>query len=127
MDQLSKFNGRLADLARRSDPHTIDGIVLTKMDTIDDKARPAALHAPQLPLFMVMLRPCFKTCGQYFGHLACKHARNPSAFVSKVRLACQPPRQLHHCSATMSLLLSFLRASHGSAASHLQSQPQPSP
>ena len=40
MDQLAKFNGRLADLARRPDPHTIDGIVLTKMDTIDDKARP---------------------------------------------------------------------------------------
>jgi hypothetical protein len=39
VDQLSKFNGRLADLAGRPDPHTIDGIVLTKMDTIDDKAR----------------------------------------------------------------------------------------
>ena len=38
VDQLSKFNGRLADLAGRPNPHTIDGIVLTKMDTIDDKA-----------------------------------------------------------------------------------------
>ena len=45
VDQLSKFNGRLADLARRPDPHVIDGIVLTKMDTIDDKAR--LLHSMQ--------------------------------------------------------------------------------
>lgn len=40
VDQLSKFNQRLADLA--ADPttkHLIDGIVLTKFDTIDDKAR----------------------------------------------------------------------------------------
>lgn len=38
VDQLSKFNERLADLA--ADPTTrnlIDGIVLTKFDTIDDK------------------------------------------------------------------------------------------
>ena len=39
VDQLTKFNGRLADMACRPNPHTIDGIVLTKMDTIDDKAR----------------------------------------------------------------------------------------
>ena len=45
VDQLSKFNGRLADLAGRPDPHTIDGIVLTKMDTIDDKVcYPPSLH-----------------------------------------------------------------------------------
>lgn len=38
VDQLTKFNKRLADLAPRSSaPHTIDGIVLTKFDTIDDK------------------------------------------------------------------------------------------
>jgi len=48
VDQLSKFNGRLADLARRPDPHTIDGIVLTKMDTIDDKARPAPRSARRI-------------------------------------------------------------------------------
>lgn len=37
VDQLTKFNKRLADLATGSDPHLIDGIVLTKFDTIDDK------------------------------------------------------------------------------------------
>lgn len=37
VDQLTKFNQRLADLATTPTPHTIDGIVLTKFDTIDDK------------------------------------------------------------------------------------------
>ncbi len=37
VDQLTKFNQRLADLANTPSPHTIDGIVLTKFDTIDDK------------------------------------------------------------------------------------------
>lgn len=37
VDQLTKFNQRLADLATSPTPHTIDGIVLTKFDTIDDK------------------------------------------------------------------------------------------
>lgn len=37
VDQLTKFNRRLADLAGGPNPHLIDGIVLTKFDTIDDK------------------------------------------------------------------------------------------
>lgn len=37
VDQLTKFNRRLADLAAGPNPHLIDGIVLTKFDTIDDK------------------------------------------------------------------------------------------
>lgn len=37
VDQLTKFNKRLADLATGPDPHLIDGIVLTKFDTIDEK------------------------------------------------------------------------------------------
>jgi len=37
VDQLTKFNKRLADLAPGPDPHLIDGIVLTKFDTIDEK------------------------------------------------------------------------------------------
>lgn len=40
VDQLSKFKSRLADLATGpGEPHTVDGIVLTKMDAIDDKVR----------------------------------------------------------------------------------------
>ena len=40
VDQLSKFKSRLADLASGpGEPHTIDGIVLTKMDAIDEKVR----------------------------------------------------------------------------------------
>lgn len=37
VDQLSKFNSSLADHQKASKPRLIDGIVLTKFDTIDDK------------------------------------------------------------------------------------------
>jgi signal recognition particle receptor subunit alpha len=37
VDQLVKFNQALADHSATDNPHVIDGIVLTKFDTIDDK------------------------------------------------------------------------------------------
>lgn len=37
VDQLVKFNQALADHSQQENPHLIDGIVLTKFDTIDDK------------------------------------------------------------------------------------------
>ncbi|KAL5277887.1 SRPR family protein [Megaselia abdita] len=37
VDQLMKFNQALADYSSNENPHIIDGIVLTKFDTIDDK------------------------------------------------------------------------------------------
>lgn len=37
VDQLVKFNKSLADYSSNENPHIIDGIVLTKFDTIDDK------------------------------------------------------------------------------------------
>ena len=37
VDQLVKFNQALADYSREDNPRLIDGIVLTKFDTIDDK------------------------------------------------------------------------------------------
>ncbi|KOB69507.1 Signal recognition particle receptor alpha subunit [Operophtera brumata] len=37
VDQLVKFNQALADHSASNNPHVIDGIVLTKFDTIDDK------------------------------------------------------------------------------------------
>ena len=39
VDQLVKFNQALADHSQSQRPHLIDGIVLTKFDTIDDKVR----------------------------------------------------------------------------------------
>lgn len=39
IDQLVKFNAALADHSSQENPHTIDGIVLTKFDTIDDKVK----------------------------------------------------------------------------------------
>ncbi|XP_035844533.1 uncharacterized protein LOC110937385 isoform X1 [Helianthus annuus] len=40
VDQLSKFNQKLADLSPSPIPRLIDGILLTKFDTIDDKMVP---------------------------------------------------------------------------------------
>lgn len=37
VDQLVKFNQAIADHSLSDIPHLIDGIVLTKFDTIDDK------------------------------------------------------------------------------------------
>ena len=44
VDQLVKFNQALSDFSPSKDnPHLIDGIVLTKFDTIDDKVSQRAL------------------------------------------------------------------------------------
>ena len=37
VDQLTKFNQALADHSNMENPRLIDGIILTKFDTIDDK------------------------------------------------------------------------------------------
>ena len=37
IDQLTKFNQALADHSMMENPRLIDGILLTKFDTIDDK------------------------------------------------------------------------------------------
>ena len=39
VDQLTKFNQALADHSNMEVPRLIDGIILTKFDTIDDKVR----------------------------------------------------------------------------------------
>ena len=44
VDQLVKFNKALADHSNQTSPHLIDGIVLTKFDTIDDKVSTSALY-----------------------------------------------------------------------------------
>ena len=37
VDQLQMFNQALADSSTTTNPHLIDGMVLTKFDTVDDK------------------------------------------------------------------------------------------
>lgn len=52
VDQLTKFNQRLSDLATdAATAHTIDGILLTKFDTIDDKVwrLPSYVSRPSWP------------------------------------------------------------------------------
>ena len=57
VDQLTKFNQRLADLARTPTAQMIQGLVLTKMDTIDDKVSLLMLLFMSLiPVYTI--KPC---------------------------------------------------------------------
>ncbi|RDY00269.1 Signal recognition particle receptor subunit alpha, partial [Mucuna pruriens] len=64
VDQLSKFNQKLADLTTSPNPRLIDGILLTKFDTIDDKVG-AALSMVYISGAPVM----FVGCGQSYTDL----------------------------------------------------------
>ncbi|XP_057417390.1 uncharacterized protein LOC130711693 [Lotus japonicus] len=64
VDQLSKFNQKLADLSTSLTPRLIDGILLTKFDTIDDKVG-AALSMVYISGAPVM----FVGCGQSYTDL----------------------------------------------------------
>ncbi|ERN16118.1 hypothetical protein AMTRI_Chr11g152360 [Amborella trichopoda] len=64
VDQLSKFNQKLADLSTSSSATLIDGILLTKFDTIDDKVG-AALSMVYISGAPVM----FVGCGQSYTDL----------------------------------------------------------
>ena len=55
VDQLVQFNRSLGDLSEDSNPRLVDGIVLTKFDTIDDKAR-ARLDCVRLLMTFECLR-----------------------------------------------------------------------
>ncbi|KAK9832611.1 hypothetical protein WJX81_003505 [Elliptochloris bilobata] len=62
VDQLTKFNRRLTDLAHdQTQAHTIDGILLTKFDTIDDKVGAALsmVYSSGAPIMFV-------GCGQTY-------------------------------------------------------------
>ncbi|KAF7154222.1 hypothetical protein RHSIM_Rhsim01G0028300 [Rhododendron simsii] len=64
VDQLMKFNQKLADLSPSTNPRLIDGILLTKFDTIDDKVG-AALSMVYVSGAPVM----FVGCGQSYTDL----------------------------------------------------------
>lgn len=55
VDQLSKFNQALIDFSGQSSPQTIDGIILSKFDTIDDKVGAALslTYTTGQPIFFV--------------------------------------------------------------------------
>ncbi|KAK3012769.1 hypothetical protein RJ639_009183 [Escallonia herrerae] len=64
VDQLSKFNQKLGELSPSASPRLIDGILLTKFDTIDDKVG-AALSMVYISGAPVM----FVGCGQSYTDL----------------------------------------------------------
>ena len=56
IDQLTKFNQSLIDFAvSDNNPRTIDGIILTKFDTVDDKVGTAInmVHSTGKPIVFV--------------------------------------------------------------------------
>jgi len=61
VDQLTKFNQRLLDLATSASTklHAIDGILLTKFDTIDDKV---PYISPRFWWRMKYLKPRWARC-----------------------------------------------------------------
>ena len=71
VDQLTKFNRRLADLAPGPSAHLIDGIVLTKFDTIDDKVGAALsmVYTSGAPIMFV-------GCGQTYVDLKRLNAKS---------------------------------------------------
>lgn len=64
VDQLSKFNQKLAEFSLAPNPRLIDGILLTKFDTIDDKVG-AALSMVYISGAPIM----FVGCGQSYTDL----------------------------------------------------------
>lgn len=64
VDQLDKFNQRIMELSTSDPPHRIDGIVLTKFDTIDNKVG-AALSMVYISGAPVI----FVGCGQTYSDL----------------------------------------------------------
>ena len=55
VDQLKKFNQALADYSMAENPRLIDGILLTKFDTIDDKVQQS--HTYIIALFFLFCLP----------------------------------------------------------------------
>ena len=55
VDQLQKFNKALIDYSKKGNPRTIDGILLTKFDTVDDKVGAALtmVHTTGKPIVYV--------------------------------------------------------------------------
>ena len=55
VDQLVKFNRSITDLSGVAHPRTIDGIVLTKFDTIDDKVGAAIsmVYSTGIPVLFI--------------------------------------------------------------------------
>jgi signal recognition particle receptor subunit alpha len=64
VDQLKKFNQALKDFSGQQQPRQIDGMVLSKFDTVDDKVGAA------LSMCFVTGRPIFFVgCGQTYTDL----------------------------------------------------------
>eukprot|EP01100_Stratorugosa_tubuloviscum_P005296 TRINITY_DN237_c1_g1_i1.p1 TRINITY_DN237_c1_g1~~TRINITY_DN237_c1_g1_i1.p1 ORF type:complete len:508 (-),score=270.74 TRINITY_DN237_c1_g1_i1:41-1564(-) len=76
IDQLVKFNKALADLSELAEPRLIDGIILTKFDTIDDKVGAA------LSMVYISGSPIvFLGTGQHYTDLK---RMNPAAVVESL-------------------------------------------
>ncbi|RLN91663.1 hypothetical protein BBJ28_00001709 [Nothophytophthora sp. Chile5] len=70
IDQLAMFDRALADYSDRREPHRIDGIVITKFDTIDDKGKLSAYLGAAVSMVYKTGQPImFVGTGQKYTHL----------------------------------------------------------
>ena len=75
VDQLKKFNQALADYSMSENPRLIDGILLTKFDTIDDKVSGLAWFPNDLFPFVQMLDSAIHQINHYHIYWSPKGAR----------------------------------------------------
>lgn len=78
VDQLSKFNQSLKDFSGMQNPRHIDGMILTKFDTIDDKVSMDGLSDKTCYLHYLYLGGCrsIHDLHHWTTHLLCWHRPN---------------------------------------------------
>ena len=78
VDQLSKFNQSLKDFSGMQNPRHIDGMILTKFDTIDDKVSMNSSKSGQWILIMLYLggSSSIHDLHHWSTHLLCWHRPN---------------------------------------------------
>nr|CDS15347.1 signal recognition particle receptor subunit [Echinococcus granulosus] len=83
IDQLVKFNQSLTDYSNTAKPHTIDGIVLTKFDTIDDKVGAAVsmAHISGQPIVFVGTGQTYSDLRQFSVPSVVKALMNTILFI----------------------------------------------
>jgi hypothetical protein len=113
VDQLVKFNRALSDLSEDKQPRLIDGIVLTKFDTIDDKVGAAismTYSTGQPIMFVGVGQTCECKCLLLLVcHLSrCIHRCSPLLVVSCPCACSLPDKDLRRMNVKM-LIKSLLK------------------
>ncbi|KAA8522860.1 hypothetical protein F0562_009283 [Nyssa sinensis] len=142
VDQLSKFNQKLADLSTSPNPRLIDGILLTKFDTIDDKVGAALsmVYVSGAPVMFVgfwkydaksdsvlqVTEEDYKSCNKAKPIKAFKDG-NTKIELDRSGLFYFISGAEGHCEKGQKLVVRVLSAKHGSSGGSLSPSPAPAP